>query len=116
MRRRKSGALEMVSRAVTGKAEFAGQGLVRCTARLSRRAMHLTGEYRSGSQNPKVETYFAFFAFSALIFAHRAFAARDILARTEADMVLAPFAPFGLLVRPGDTAVLAPPFRTAIAS
>jgi len=34
------------------------------------------------------ETYFAFLVFSALIFAHRAFAARDILARPAADMVL----------------------------
>jgi len=34
--------------------------------------------------------YFAFLAFSALIFAQRAFAVRDILARTAADMVRLP--------------------------
>ena len=43
------------------------------------------------------ETYFAFFAFSALIFAHRAFAALAIFARTAADIVLLAVAPFELL-------------------
>jgi hypothetical protein len=45
-----------------------------------------------------VGTYFAFFAFSALIFAHRAFAALAIFARTAADIVLLPLVIFGLLV------------------
>jgi hypothetical protein len=48
-------------------------------------------------ESRRSETYFAFLAFSALIFAHRAFAAREILARTEADMVRLSLAPFGLL-------------------
>ena len=44
--------------------------------------------------------YFAFLpdAFSALNFAHRAFAAREILARPAADKDLLPVVPFGLLV------------------
>jgi hypothetical protein len=48
----------------------------------------------------EIETYFAFlpFAFSALIFADRAFAFRDILARTAADKVLLPLRPSVLLV------------------
>jgi len=37
-------------------------------------------------------------AFCALIFAHRAFAVREILARTAADIVLLPFVPFRLLL------------------
>jgi hypothetical protein len=42
-----------------------------------------------GGEYPKKGTrYFAFFAFSALNFAHRAFAFWKILARTAADMVL----------------------------
>ena len=62
-----------------------------------------------------IEAYFAFFAFSDLIFAHRAFAARAIFARTAADMVLLPLARFGLLVDPGDMTVWAPPFKAAMA-
>jgi hypothetical protein len=61
------------------------------------------------------KTYFDFLAFSALIFAHRAFADRNIFARTAADIVLLPLVIFGLLVSPGDTAVVPPPFRAAIA-
>jgi len=40
--------------------------------------------------------YFAFFAFAALIFAHRAFAARTMFARPAADNVLLP--PLSILV------------------
>jgi hypothetical protein len=59
--------------------------------------------------------YFAFLAFAALIFAHRALADRAIFARTAADIVLLPLAPFGLLACPGDTATVLPPFRAAMA-
>jgi hypothetical protein len=62
-----------------------------------------------------IRNYFAFFAFSALIFAHRAFAFRDILARTAADMVLLALAPFGLLVCDGEITALPPPFNAAMA-
>jgi hypothetical protein len=61
-----------------------------------------------------VRAYFAFLALSALIFAHRAFADRAIFDRTAADETLLPFVPLGLLVRPGATTLLAPPFRAAI--
>jgi hypothetical protein len=37
--------------------------------------------------NPKDNNYLGFLAFSALIFAHRAFAVREILARTAADII-----------------------------
>ena len=50
----------------------------------------------------------------ARIFAHRAFAFREILARTAADIVLLPFV-LGLLISPADTTGLALPFRAAIA-
>jgi hypothetical protein len=57
------------------------------------------------------ETYFAFLALSARILAHRAFVARESLARTAADIVLLAVAPFGLLVCPGVRAAVLPPFR-----
>jgi len=44
------------------------------------------------------EAYLGFLAFSALIFAHRAFADRAIFARTAADIVLLALDPFGLVV------------------
>jgi hypothetical protein len=59
--------------------------------------------------------YFAFFAFSALIFAHRAFAFREILARTAADIVLLELVTVEPLVRPDDTAVVPLPFKAVIA-
>jgi hypothetical protein len=68
-----------------------------------------------GDWNPRIEAYFAFFTFAALIFAHRALADRAIFARTEADIVLLALAPFGLLVWPGDTTAVPPPFRAAMA-
>jgi len=68
-----------------------------------------------GDRNPKEGTYFAFLAFSALIFAHRAFADRAIFARTAADMVLFVLAPFGLLACLGVTAAVPPPFSAAMA-
>ena len=58
--------------------------------------------------------YFTFLAFSALILAHRAFAARDILARPAADIVRLPLAAFELLVRANETIVLPLPSRAAI--
>ena len=51
---------------------------------------------------------------SALIFAHRAFAFREILALLAADIILLPFVLFGLLIRPTDTTALALPFRAAM--
>jgi membrane-associated HD superfamily phosphohydrolase len=62
-----------------------------------------------------IRNYFAFFAFSALIFAHRALAARAIFAFTAADIVLLPLVPFVLLTCPDDTAALPPPFNAAMA-
>jgi hypothetical protein len=59
--------------------------------------------------------YFAFFAFSALIFAHRAFAFREILARTAADIVLLELVTVEPLVRPDDTAVVPLPLKAVIA-
>jgi hypothetical protein len=61
------------------------------------------------------ELYFAFFPFSALIFAHRAFADRDIRALTAADIVLLALDTFELFVRADETAALPLPFRAAIA-
>jgi hypothetical protein len=57
--------------------------------------------------------YFAFFTLSALIFAHRAFADREIRARTAADIVLLRLVPFELPVRSGDTEVVLAPFKAA---
>jgi hypothetical protein len=76
---------------------------------------HRTVESRLEDCRLKGETYFAFFAFSALIFAQRAFADREILARTAADIVLLPLAPFELLVRRGEAETVPPPFKTAMA-
>jgi hypothetical protein len=62
-----------------------------------------------------VETYFAFLAFSALIFAHRAFDVLDIFARTAADIVLLAGFLFGLLEWSADKAVFPPPFNATMA-
>lgn len=43
-----------------------------------------------------------YLAFSALIFAHRALGVREFLARTAADIVFLPLAPFELLVCPDE--------------
>ena len=59
--------------------------------------------------------YFAFLAFSALIFAQRAFTARIMFARPAADMVLLRPLPFALVLGPSDTALVLAPFRAAIA-
>lgn len=61
------------------------------------------------------ETYFAFLTFWALIFAHRAFAARIMFARPAADRVLLARLPFALIVCVGDTAIFSLPFSAAIA-
>jgi len=68
-----------------------------------------------GDRNPKEGTYFAFFAFSALIFAHHAFAFWEILARTAADIVRLPLVTVGLLVCPDDTDAVLTPFNAAMA-
>jgi hypothetical protein len=67
--------------------------------------------------NRNLVYFFAFLpaAFSALIFAHRAFAARDILARTATDIVLLLFVPFRLALLRGVADVLVAPFKAAIA-
>jgi hypothetical protein len=49
------------------------------------------------SKSERVETYFAFLPFFALIFAHRTFVALDIFARAAADTVLLAVVLLGLL-------------------
>jgi hypothetical protein len=63
----------------------------------------------------EVTRYFTFLAFSALIFAHRAFANRESFARTAADMVCLMLLTLGALVCAEDTAIFPLPFKAAIA-